>query len=603
MADNGNRGPNDFRARNVRKRREPPIIDASATEVPPAADEAAAPAGHPDAETFAATGVADHETVERAEPANAEPVLFGGPWRETSAKPESETRPSLESVSDGDSMGEPLVEPEPAPAAPIGADSAADSPVMPPSAAPTGTANSTVPPYAEPPTARGAGGGAAPWLLGICSLALAAALAWVLYTEPQRSGRDEIDELRTKVASLEARPDSAQIQSSIVALDKRLSAADADRAALAQTVGGLTTRVDSAKPAAEPAPSGEAAAATVGALGALAAKLDGLDGRLGALTTAQDRTDKAIADLPKPVAPDFGPVNARMADLDGRLTTLDTKVNAGETRLNGFDAKVNAVDSKINGFDARMNAFENRTNGIDARASETAAGLGTLQATIANLPRVDLAPVQAATTALDGKVAKIEGQLAAPKDGQRMTEARAVGSADETRATPIALVGQAVVRAVADGRPYASDLETLKALGADPAAVVKLAPLAAQGAPTVGALRQRWQDIEGGVLATVKPAEGGNALDRLAASARGLVQVRRVGAVQGDDPSALVSQIDAALAAGDVPGALAAWTKLPTAGQDKSRDWADAARSRGDADGAARDLVSRAIATLGKSKS
>ncbi len=599
MADNGNRGPNDFRARNVKKRREPPIIDGAATEVPPAADEASASADHPDVAPAIEAG--EHEGIAPIEPDVAEPVLFGGPRREAPVKAEGEGTLSSESVAAGDNGHEPVIEPEPV--GPLGASTAPDHPVVPPFAASSKSAGSTVPPYAGSPAARTATGGAAPWLLGICSLALAAALAWVLYTEPQRSGRDEIDELRTKVAALEARPDPAQIQGNVAALDKRLSAADADRAALAQTVEGLTTRVDSAKPAAEPAPSGEAAAATVGALGALAAKLDGFDGRLGALTTAQDRTDKAVADLPKPVAPDFGPVNARMADLDGRVTTLDTKVNAGETRLNGFDAKVNAVDSKINGFDARMNTFENRTNGIDARANETAAGLGTLQATIANLPRVDLGPVQAATTALDGKVARIEGQLAAPKDGQRMTEARAVGSADETRATPIALVGQAVVRAVADGRPYTSDLDALKALGADPEAVTKLSPLAAQGTPTVAVLRQRWQEVEGGVLGTVKPAEIGNALDRLAAGARSLVQVRRVGAVQGDDPSALVSQIDAALAAGDVPGALAAWTKLPMAGQDKSRDWADAARSRVDADGAARGLVSRAIATLGKSKS
>ena len=600
MADNGNRGPNDFRARNVRRRREPPIIDAAATEVPLATDAAAAPADNPDVELSPATL---NDAPEHTEPDVSEPVLFGGARREPAAQPEDETPPSFQTGAAGEIEHPTVAETEVDPATPLDASASPDRPVDPPASAAPGSMGSTVPPHIGTPSAPVAGGGAAPWLLGLCSLALAAALAWVLYTEPQRSGRDEIDELRGKVAALEARPDPAQIQGSVAALDKRVAAADADRATLSQTVEGLQTRIDTPKPVAEPAPSGEAAVATVGALAALAAKVEGLDGRVGTLATAEERTDKAVADLPKPVAPDFGPVNARIADVDARVTALDAKANAGEARLNGFDAKVNAVDGKINGFDARMNGFENRTNGIDARANETAAGLGTLQATIANLPHVDLGPMQATASALDGRVAKIEGQLAAPKDGERVTEARAVGSADETRATPIALVGQAVVRAVADGRPFASDLDALKALGADPDAIAKLSPLAAAGAPTVAALRQRWQDVEGDVVATAKPAEGGNAFDRLAASARGLVQVRRVGAVQGDDPSALVSQIDAALTAGDVPAALAAWTKLPTAGQDKSRDWAEAARSRVDADGAARGLVSRAIATLGKSKS
>ncbi len=630
MAENGNRGPNDFRSRNVRKRREPPIIDASATEVPvdpvepaaePSADAAPLPAAEPQAhEAEAATPEASDGPGMRE---TAEPVLFGSALRDPS--PPTEPQESSEAAP----------EPAPADAVPPSPTAAADEER--PAAAPL--PERAVPPAAVPPAAvppARSGGGAA-WLLGLSNLVLLAALAWTLYTAPQRDGHAELADLRDKVAALEARPDPSQLQAGVAALDKRLGAADADRAALADTVGGLNTRLDAVAQTAQgakadadkaasaagaaqsdatkaaPAPTGAAAVATVGALAALAARVEGVDKTVSTLSADQARTAKAVADLPKPVPPDFGPVDARVATVESQLsgkvaglgaqlTALDGKSNGSDARLNGFDAKVNAVDGKINGFDARMNAFEARSNGLESKLNGTAADVGKLQAAVAGLPKVDLSPLQASTATLGAEVARMQGQLSAAKDGTRVTEIRAVGDADEARATPIALVGQAVGRAVADGRPYAADLDTLKALGADPEAVAKLQPLAAGGAPTAGALKARWDAVSGDVLAVVKPAQAGNALDRLGVSALSLVQVHRVGAVEGDDPGALVTQIDAALDGGDVPGALAAWTKLPPAGQDRSKDWAAAARARVEAAGAAQGLVGRAIATLGRTR-
>ena len=640
MAENENRGPNDFRARNGKRRREPPIIDASATEVPLDARDSV-----PDADGDPAVGVhasgSDPGGPQSGSAEASEPVLFGSALRDAAPKTDA-AEPSAVAPAEAVTAAE-----GPTPVAPAaGSGSVASnsfetkpfdgkpfdgkpfesgsSPIpstpIPPAGsasassttAPTGGSDDRLPPAAA---AARSGGGAIPWLLGLCSLALLGALTWVLYTEPQRSGGGEIADLRARVAGLEARPDPGAAAAGVEGLDKRLTAADAERAGLGKSIADLSARLDAvaqkaqaardsdkATPAAE-APSGAAAAATVGALGALAARLEGLDGRVAALATAQGDTAKAVGDLPKPVAPDFGPVNAKLAALDGQVNALDGKMNGSDARLNGFDAKVNAVDSKINGFEARMNGFENRTNGIEAKANETAAGLGQVEASVAKLPRVDLAPLQASTAALDGRVAKIEGQLSAPKDGSRSTEARAVGSADEARATPLALVGQSVAVAIADGRPYGADLDALKALGAAPATVAKLDPLAAKGAPTAAALRDQWEAVQGSVLAAVKPAEPGSAFDRFATGARSLVQVRRVGAVQGDDPAALVSQVDGALASGDVAGALAAWDKLPQAGQDRSRDWAAAARGRVAAATAAQDVVNGAIATLGKTKS
>lgn len=653
MAENANRGPNDVRSRGGKKRREPPIIDASAAEVPVAAgdprqSDAPDPASS-EPEPF--TGTAAEET------SAAEPVLFGSAFRDTAPRHPTESRTLHDPVEPETTAPWPSDRPAGtratlAPEVDAGEVSSVEGPVgdgemhdavtpeshggpVPPS---TGLdIPPTVPekPVTAPATRSGAG--MLTGVLGAACLLLLGGIAWLLYSEPQRSGRDQmaasVADLNAKVAALEARPDPArsqgQLQADMAALDKRVAAADTERSGLADTVAGLTTRLDAvaqqaeaakadadgasvaakaaapanAPPAADTAPPTMPAFATLAAVAALAAKVDGLDSQLGALSGEQTSTAKALADLPKPVVPDFGPVDTRIAALDAQVTATDNKLNGSDARLNGFDAKVNGVDGKINGFDARVNGLDARVNGLESKVDSEATQVAKFQAAVTNLPKVDLGPLQAATATLDRRVADVEGQLAAPKDGARLTEARAVGSADETKATSIALVGQAIQSAIADGRPYGKELDALRALGAEPEAIAKLSPMATLGAPTATALKDNWDVVQGDVRSAMKPPEAGSALDRFAANARALVQVRRVGAVQGDDPSATVSQIDAALGAGDVAAALAAWDKLPDTGKDPSRDWASSARGEVDAVAAAQSLVGRAIATLGKVRS
>ncbi len=634
MADNGNREPTEsFRRAGGKKRREPPIIDASATEVPV---EPASPVVVPD---------------EPASSEPAEPVLFGSAVRDPTLRSREvagEAAPPEPPKSD-ETVSEPPAEPSRLAAE---SDLTSPSPQASEPEPPLSSRADTVPPGFETPVRSGSG--LVPGLLGLVVLGLLGTVAWLLYTGPQRSGRDElagtVADLQTKVATLEARPDPGQISGTVTDLDKRVGAADADRTGIAQALAQLTKRVDGldqqvqatkaaadakpaeivAPPAAEPKPA-EPAFATLAAVAALAAKVDSIDGRISGLASDQGDTAKTLADLPKPAPVDLGPIQTRLAGAETTLNGLDNKVNGSDARLNGFDAKINGIDGKVNGFDARMNGFDARVNGIEAKANDTAALESKLQAALADLPKIDLQPLQAATGTLDDKVtklqssvselpkvdlqplqaasvalgsrvAKIETDLSAAKDGARVTEARAVGSADESKAAPIAVVGQALQRAIADGRPYASDVAALKALGGEPEAVARLAPLADTGAPSVDALKSQWDDVKGNVLAAVKPGQSANPLDRFAASARALIEVKRVGTVSGSDPVAIASQVDDALDRGDVAGALAEWKTLPEAGQRVSQGWADTARSRLDAEIAARDLVARAIATLGRAK-
>ncbi len=88
------------------------------------------------------------------------------------------------------------------------------------------------------------------------------------------------------------------------------------------------------------------------------------------------------------------------------------------------------------------------------------------------------------------------------------------------------------------------------------------------------------------MLAAASSPAGGGVIDRFLAHLRGLVQVRVLNETQGDDPAALVSQIEADIRRGDVSGALAAFAKLPEPARQAASGWAAQAGAKEAADAA-----------------
>jgi hypothetical protein len=74
--------------------------------------------------------------------------------------------------------------------------------------------------------------------------------------------------------------------------------------------------------------------------------------------------------------------------------------------------------------------------------------------------------------------------------------------------------------------------------------------------------------------------------------------VRDLKETGGDDPAALISQIEAACRRDDVSGALAAFGKLPEAARQPADGWAAQAGARRAADAAVQSIRKQAIARL-----
>ena len=198
--------------------------------------------------------------------------------------------------------------------------------------------------------------------------------------------------------------------------------------------------------------------------------------------------------------------------------------------------------------------------------------------------------------ALEARIEKIEAAQAAAKSE---TQVAAQRSAAGDNAAAIAIVAAEVRDKLASGAPLGPELAALERLGVEPEELTALEAVV-NGAPTGKALAASFAAAAPKVLdATSHPVRGG-AVDRLLAHIRGLVHVHVLNERSGDDPSALISQIEGALGRGDAVGALIAFNQLPEGARQAAGDWAAQAGARRAADAEAQSIADSAIGRLAR---
>jgi hypothetical protein len=319
------------------------------------------------------------------------------------------------------------------------------------------------------------------------------------------------------------------------------------------------------------------ALAAAGGYYALAPKTDLAEadaGRLAALETqAQSEGEEAQRQ------------GAAIAGLDKRLGALEAASAAGAAKI------ASAVQA--------AQAAQGVTTDLKSLRADVDAARGEIPGLAARVAKLESAPPQTAAgapeiAAIAGRVDKVEAALAAPKSETRVP-AEKLEAADNPAA--IAIVAEALRDKLAAGIPFATELAALQSLGAPPEKLAALKAVAA-GGPTDRVLAASFEAVAPKVLAAASSPEAGGAVDRLLAHLRGLVQVRVLSETQGDDPAALVSQIEAESRRGDVSGALAAFGKLPEPARQAASGWAAEAGAKQAADEALSSIREAAIAKL-----
>jgi hypothetical protein len=311
-------------------------------------------------------------------------------------------------------------------------------------------------------------------------------------------------------------------------------------------------------------------------LGALEAQARQSNGALGAETS---RESAAVAALGKRIsALEASPGASNTADLDKRVTALEV-ATAGNGAASDATQRLAAQAKDLR---ADVDAEKGLLPDLSARVAKLES-----DAPKANVAGSDLA-------ALAARIDKIEAALAAPKNETRVAEEK-LATADN--ATAIAITAEVAEERLRAGAGFGPELAALQRLGVDSAA---LAPLQAvvNGAPTNAALAASFDAVAPHVLAATSAPEQGSVTDRFLAHLHGLVKVRELNETAGDDPQALVSQVEAASRHGDIGGALAAFDKLPEAARKAAGDWPTLARARQAAEAALQSIREAAVGQL-----
>jgi uroporphyrinogen-III synthase len=329
--------------------------------------------------------------------------------------------------------------------------------------------------------------------------------------------------------------------------------------------------------------------------------------------------------------PDLTPASAE----DQRLTALTERVAALEATPRQADTAPQELADLRTALEARITGLEERQTALSEEIQlvrEMLAGEGTASSAAApsalpapeimdRLEKLEqqaqaLAQAQAGLDgeALRGRVAALETRLAdMPRtDPQEMSRLREdLGALKQSLSEIETGAGEreALVLAAAQlagplqqGLSYEIELAALKrTAGADPLVAeiaVQLQPYAAQGVPTLEALRQRFPDVAGEAVRAARVGESdsvvGQTLNRIA----GLVSLRRVGQVEGDTAEARIARAEAALARGDLAAVLGDLEGLPTDAATVVAGWRADAEARLAADKALARLRDHLLAGL-----
>ena len=303
--------------------------------------------------------------------------------------------------------------------------------------------------------------------------------------------------------------------------------------------------------------------------------MDAIDQRLAKLESAQVKPEAVAAAL----------AEARAARDEAAKALAQANAAAQGNGKPAPPAPAAVLDPRIAEIAADEAAQGARIDKLEAALGDR---IGKIETTLGE--RVDKIE-----TTLGDRVGKIEAALAAPKTESRVPPTEVAPKSDPAAQAIAALALEQRLRA---GEPFAAEWAALSRLGADGAALATLKPYSDTGAPTAAALAASFAKIAPSLVAADNPDTGDGVMDRMLDHMRKLVRVRAVGEVAGDDPAALVSQIEAALARGQAASALGIYARLPEPARKAGADWAKTADDRIAADAAARSLRESAIGRL-----
>ncbi|MFN4166835.1 MAG: COG4223 family protein [Pannonibacter phragmitetus] len=339
-----------------------------------------------------------------------------------------------------------------------------------------------------------------------------------------------------------------------------------------------------------------------------ATRLDTLERRLAELQEAAPAQGQPQGEAPAP-APEAlagldtrltqsidalrGDTSSRLADLTSQLDSLRGRMDgmAGAAPAEGGEpapassspapdaqlmARLDGMQKAIDSLSASLAALQSAATSTEAAIRMVSDAQGRNAGTLTSLSADLTAATEESRRSLDALKAEV-GELT-----QRLAAVETtMGDATAREMAARAVAVSALRTAVDAGKPFETELAALRASLPEGTDIALLESHAAQGIAPQQKLMAEFAPVARAIHATfAKPAEDGSILGSLTSSAASIFTVRGPGDASGQGPEAALRRMENAVAAGDLPAALAAYDELPEAAKAAGADWADSARAR-----------------------
>ncbi len=299
-----------------------------------------------------------------------------------------------------------------------------------------------------------------------------------------------------------------------------------------------------------------------------------------AVTTALDDMEKRLADMQAAMPADN---SAALSGLSERLATLEAAVSQGGGQDPDTRAALESLNAQMARLTDRLEALEQDLSSLRSLAGTPSPELSSRLSSEAQ--RLD--ELLSAQSELAKRLAEAEDALTAA--------AAAREAAPGSRETLMLLAMLQLRDALRGSGPYDQPLTMLRNLaGDDPALSPIIEPLerrASAGLPSLLDLQASFPDVARRIAAIEVGEEGegwsAGVLRRVAEA----VNLRPVGLVEGDAPTAVAARAEVKLNNGDLAGALGELDGLDGAAAEAAANWR--------ADAEARLAADRAVSTLG----
>jgi len=194
------------------------------------------------------------------------------------------------------------------------------------------------------------------------------------------------------------------------------------------------------------------------------------------------------------------------------------------------------------------------------------------------------------------RLGKLEETVASLRRSLEQVRAQSAENVTAVRASAMAVAISSLRRTVDRGDAYAAELKALRELASETLQVDTLAAASETGVPTLRALRQSFPQYANQALDAAGASGDDSLIGQIVESARSVVNVRPVGEIEGDTPSAIIARVENRLKAGDLPGVLAQAEQLPAPAATELSPWTQQVRTRVNAEKELDALETRLLA-------